>query len=56
MLKFAKYLIFAASCVGLLALVIFIFRATQANLLIALPSAVSAIYLVFLIGHWAITK
>ena len=42
--KLARVLIFAACCAGLLALVIFIAVATK-NLLIIIPSTLSAAYL-----------
>jgi hypothetical protein len=54
--KVVKFLILGASCSALLALVVFITWATQLNLLIAAPAALSAAYLSYVVAYWAILK
>jgi hypothetical protein len=56
MTRLIKVLIFAASCLCLLALVSFITVATHANLLIVIPAVASAAYLAFSTAHWTILK
>ena len=56
MTKPIKVLIFAASCLCLLALVSFITVATHANLIIVLLAVASAAYLAFSIAYWTILK
>ena len=47
-----RLLIFVASCLCLLALVVFITVATHANFLVVLPALLSAVYLAYAAAYW----
>ena len=51
-----NFLIFWASCVFLLADAVFIGWATQLDLLVAVPAALSAVYLMYVAAHFTILE